>query len=145
MGNISKKEVVNPNKYIYLIGHSIGCQAILRYLELLEKKSKIGGAVFVAGWFNLTKEATPTQEEYKIAEPWIKTKINFKKVLKHTKKFIAIFSDNDPYVNLGNAKKFKNVLKAKIIIVKNKGHFTEDDNVEEMPVVIKELVRISTK
>src|SRR6185295_9549429 len=35
----------------YFIGHSIGCQAIMRYLETIN--TKIGGAIFVAGWLNL--------------------------------------------------------------------------------------------
>src|SRR3990167_5523753 len=45
-----KKIVKNPDKDTYFIGHSIGCQTILRYLENLDKKIKIGGCIFVAGW-----------------------------------------------------------------------------------------------
>lgn len=34
----------------------LGCQAVLRYLEkVAEKKKKIGGALFVAGWFGVDK------------------------------------------------------------------------------------------
>ena len=33
----------------FFIGHSIGCQTIMRYLEKLDNKQKIGGIVFVAG------------------------------------------------------------------------------------------------
>ena len=33
----------------YFVGHSMGCQAIARYVETLDQK--IGGAVFVAGFF----------------------------------------------------------------------------------------------
>ena len=33
------------------VGHSIGCQAILRFVEKIGRKAK--GAVFVAGWFDL--------------------------------------------------------------------------------------------
>src|SRR3989344_6946533 len=35
----------------YFVGHSMGCQAIARYLESLPEGVKIGGAVFVAGFF----------------------------------------------------------------------------------------------
>ena len=44
--------VGEPDVNTYLVGHSIGCQAIMRYLEELDGK-RIGGTVFVAGWFNL--------------------------------------------------------------------------------------------
>jgi hypothetical protein len=37
----------------FFVGHSIGCQTILRYLESLPESEKAGGAVFVAGWLNL--------------------------------------------------------------------------------------------
>ena len=45
------KIVEAPDKDTYFIGHSIGCQAILRYLEKIN--SPVGGALFVAGWFFL--------------------------------------------------------------------------------------------
>lgn len=136
-----KKFIIKPDNNTYLIGHSVGCQTILRYLESLPKNTRIGGAIFVAGWFNLTKEVTNDKEQYKIAKPWLKTQINFNKILKHTKKFTAIFSSNDPYVPLTDKRIFKNQLKAKIIIEKNKGHFTSDDEVKELPTIIKELTK----
>jgi len=42
----------NANKLdeeTYFIGHSVGCQAILRYLENLNLKIKIKGCIFVVG------------------------------------------------------------------------------------------------
>src|SRR3989344_4113624 len=138
-----RRIVGEPDNDTYFIGHSIGCQTILRYLESLPDNVKVGGAIFVAGWFNLTKEVTGDPEQNKIAKPWLSTKINFSKVLKHTKKFTAIFSNNDPYVPLTDSKIFKAKLKAKTIIEKKQGHFTQDDNIKKVPVVIKELLNLS--
>src|SRR3989344_1269237 len=83
------------DKNTYFVGHSIGAQAIIRYLEKLPKGKKVGGVVFVAGWTSLTNQ---TPEEKPIAKPWLETKINFTQVKKSAKKFVAIFSDDDPYV-----------------------------------------------
>src|SRR3989338_3198510 len=49
----------------YLVGHSIGCQTILRMAEGLEEDERLGGAVFVACWFTLL--GLQTEEEQEIA------------------------------------------------------------------------------
>ena len=36
----------------YLVGHSMGCQTIARYLEGLDESIHVGGAVYVAGFFD---------------------------------------------------------------------------------------------
>ncbi len=141
--NKLNKTVGKPDKNTFFIGHSVGCQTILRYLESLPENTKVGGAVFVAGWFHLTKEVTGNKEQYKIAKPWLETKLNFNKVMKHTKKFTAIFSNNDPYVPLSDSKIFKNKLKTKIVIQKNKGHFTQDDKIRKVPKALKEFLKLS--
>ena len=139
--NHLKKIVKNPDKDTYFIGHSIGCQAILRYLESLDKKIKIGGCIFVAGWFNLIPEPIEEEGETEIAIPWIETSMDFKKITSHTDKFLAIFSDNDPVVPLTDNKLFKERLKAKIIIEHNKGHFNKSDGVKELKIVVDELLK----
>lgn len=141
--NFINKNVKDLDKETIFIGHSIGCQAILRFLEL--KKEKIGGAVFLAGWFNLTEEATPTQEEMLIAQPWIEEPINFKKIRKNLKKVIAIFSDNDPYVKLDNKGIFEKELNAKIIIEHNKHHLGGEANIKRLSSVLKAILEIANE
>jgi len=139
--------VGEPDENTYFVGHSIGCQAILRYLEILENK-KVGGAIFVAGWFVLTEFTYLEDPEYeqssrKIAKPWIKTLIDFKKVKNSAKKFIAIFSDNDPYVDLSDKNVFVKQLVAKIIIEHNKGHFRLSESGKQLPIVLESILKIS--
>ena len=42
-----KKQVIDLDENTYFVGHSIGCQAIMRYLESVDVK-KIGGAKFLS-------------------------------------------------------------------------------------------------
>lgn len=126
----------------YFIGHSIGCQTILRYFEDLKSKSKVGGAVFVAGWFTLNLE---TEEEKKIAKPWFDNKINFDKVKKNCNKMIAIFSDNDPFVDLEENKLAFEKLGAEIVVEKNKGHFDDESKTTKLPSVLKAVLKLSVK
>lgn len=116
----------------YFIGHSIGCQATLRYLEKLPENIKIAGCIFIAGWFNLKKEAYECERDKEIAEPWIKAPMDLEKVKQHTKNFLAIFSNNDPYVPVSDSKIFKEKLNSEIVIKNNEGHFNETLEIKEI-------------
>lgn len=132
-----KKTIKSLDENTYFIGHSIGCQAILRYLEQLPENVKIKGVIFVAGWFDLLDTSYEEEEEKEIAKPWIQTPIKFEKVKKHTNNFLAIFSEDDPCVPLSDSKKFKEKLNAKIIIKKNEEHFNKTKEIPEITEFIK--------
>lgn len=132
------KSVGKSDENTFFVGHSIGCQTILRYLESIDEK--VGGAIFVAGWVHLVNLSGPAEE--KIAEPWLTTPINWVKIKKTTDHFVVFLSDNDEWVPRADAEIFKEKLGAKIIVEKSKGHFTEDDGVFEIPVVLQELLKI---
>lgn len=123
------------NDETYFIGHSIGCQTILRYLETKEI-TKIGGILFVAPWLDLLPEAIEDEDSYSTAQPWINTAIDFEKVKQFTNNISCIFSDNDYFVSLDQAKEFRNKLNAKTIIVNNKGHISQDDDVYELQEIL---------
>ncbi len=133
--------VGEPDEDTYFVGHSIGCQAILRYLETLENK-KIGGAIFVAGWFHLINLEGPEEEE--IAKPWIEKQVDFEKIKNTSNNFVAIFSDNDEWVPLSDKDIFEKELGAKIIIEHGKGHFIGgDDGITELPIVLESILKMS--
>ncbi|MFH1978265.1 MAG: alpha/beta fold hydrolase [Candidatus Aenigmatarchaeota archaeon] len=140
-----REQVGEPDKNTYFVGHSIGCQTIIRYLEALPEDAKVGGAVFVSGWFTLKPIIKEEEGAEEIAEPWIKTPISWNKVRIHTKNFTAFFSDNDYYVPVENSEIFKENLGAKIIVEKNKGHFSEEDGIKQVPYVLDELLKIIKK
>ena len=144
--NYLKKIVNKPDEETYFVGHSIGCQTILRYLEKMPQKTKIGGAVLVAGFIKLNVAQIEKEEpgSYKIAKPWLETPINWARIKAHTKKFIAIFSDNDPYVSEAiNIKAFKSELGAEIIVEHDKGHFSGDNGIDELPVALDSVLKLS--
>jgi hypothetical protein len=134
-----KENVKEIDEETYFIGHSVGCQAIIRFLENLPEKTKIGGCIFVAGWFNLKEETYEEdgEEAREIAKPWIETLIDFEKVKTYTNNFLAIFSDNDPYVPLSDANLFRENLGGEIIVKHNEGHFNETKDIKEIFKVIK--------
>ena len=138
-------EVVGvPDEQTYFIGHSIGCQTIARYLEALPEGTKIGGAVFVAGFF---KRLTGLEDEPGVKETdrhWLETPIDLSMVKSRLGKSIAIFSDNDPYVPLDNQDNFRDKLDAKIVIEHGKGHFSgAGDGAFQVPIALESLLEIA--
>ncbi len=125
----------------HFIGHSIGCQTILRYLERLNTNQKAGSVTFVAGWFTLMN--LQTDEENTIAKPWLETPIDCEKIKHHAKAVFAIFSDNDPVVPITNEILFAERLGAKTAIVHGLGHLGGNDGVTAVPEALDALLEQS--
>lgn len=135
-----KKVVGNPDEQTYFVGHSMGCQTIARYLETLPENTKVGGAVFVAGFFNHLTNLEDDDLVQSVAKEWLTTPLNLKKVKIHLKKSIAIFSDNDPYVPMDNQNDFAETLGSKIIIERDQGHFSGSTGTKELPAVLDAII-----
>ena len=109
----------------------------------MPEDSKIGGAVFLAGWTHLTDEAYETEEDEKIAKPWLETPLDWTKIKSHSNKFIGIFSDDDPLVPISDAAVFKDNLAAEIIIEHGKGHFSGSSGIKELLSALESVLRIA--
>lgn len=133
-----RKIVGTPDKDTYFLGHSIGCQTILRYLETIS--TPVGKSVFVAGWFYL--ENLEDEEAEKIAEPWIKTPINFAKVQKVLPSSTLIISDNDPFGAFEENKKKFTELGSKIIVLHGAGHIDEEGGYTKLPEALEEFKKL---
>lgn len=129
------KIVAMPDDNCYFIGHSLGCITILRYLETLKENQKVGGVIFVAGF--------TSNLGYEELDSFFAKPIDWEKIKFRCSKFIAIHSDNDPYVSLHYGDFFKEKLGAGVIVEHDKKHFSGDDNITELPVVLELLLKMS--
>ncbi len=123
------------NEEIILVGHSIGCQSILRTLSEIDVKSNIKKIILVAPWWFLTIG----ESEEIVAKPWYEQNIDFSKIENNYEDITCFFSDNDPVVPLNiNKYFFVEKINPKIVIQKEMGHFSEDDNpsVTEIPFLL---------
>ena len=128
----------------YFIGHSIGCQTIMRYLETKDV-TKIGGILFVAPWLDLLDYAIGDPESYDTAKPWLTEKIDFEKVKKFTNNINCIFSSDDYFVSLNQKEEFERLLNANTIVVNDKGHISQDDGVFELDEILNECNKMINK
>ncbi len=129
-----KDAVHKPNENTFFVGHSLGCIATLRYLEILPKGAEIGGCVFVAG-FSGNLNIPEISEFYFMP-------IDMEKAKSHCSKFVTIFSDNDKYVPLERSLEFQKTLVAKAILERGRGHFTKSEAVTALPSVFKSLMEM---
>ena len=122
-----------PTKDLYLIGHSVGCITILRYLETVKKNERVGGVILVAGFTD--------DLGYKELSNFFQTPIDFKKIKERVTQVVAIHSDNDPYVALKYADISKKELHAKVIAKHNYKHFSGPVDKEESCTSLPEVSR----
>jgi len=132
------QDIASPDQDSIFIGHSIGCQTVLRYLETLKQEVVVAGVLLIAPWVELDKNTLEEEgeESREIARPWMETPIDFKKVKQHAKNFTTIFSDDDPFVPLTQKDLFIKELRASIVIEHNKGHFTDSDGIKKLPAAL---------
>jgi len=129
----------HPDKNTILVGHSLGGQAILRYLAELPEEIQIKKAILVAPVLNEI-----TNRDFDEKDPgalWLKTPFNEKKAKKATKKIIGFFSDNDRWIPLSSEKTLREKFGARTIIEHNMGHYSDDENMNGVPQILEEIVK----
>ncbi len=125
-----RKAVGGPDAETFMVGHSLGCITILRYMQGLGDEDKIGGAVLVAGF---TEDLGIKQIVNFLDGP-----VDWKRINARCKRFVAIASDNDGYVPLRQSEILKEKLGAKVLMQQGMGHF----NMAELHVALNELLKI---
>ncbi|HEY4528602.1 MAG TPA: alpha/beta hydrolase [Candidatus Paceibacterota bacterium] len=141
--NVIRDVVGKLDQDTYFIGHSIGCQSIDRYLETLPFETRIGGVVYVAGWLTLKGLEDYEEEDRKAALPWIEMPIDFERVRTISPKSVAIFTKDDPFVDVGNAEFYREKLGSETIILESGGHLNDESNTKELPEVISAIEKMS--
>ncbi len=132
-------EIKNPDEKTCLVGHSIGCQTILRYIEKLPAGTRVGKVILVAPFFKLTNLETQTEKD--LWNKWGSILVNTELVKEKANRIVSIFSDDDPDVDHDvNAPMFKTLLNSKIILEHGKGHFGDDSGTIQLPIVLEEVL-----
>jgi len=134
------EQIAKPDQETYLVGHSIGVQTILRYLQTINQP--IGGVLSVAGFYTLKDTTYQDASERDIAKPWLEMLIDNDLVKQNAGKITAIFSDDDPYIDLENVEFFKQRLGAKTVVLSGKGHMGQSEGFKEISEILNELLKI---
>lgn len=135
------KETVKLSEHTFLVGHSIGCQAVLRYIETLSPDTRIEEIILIAPWMQLDMNTIEEEgkEMAEVARPWMETPIDFAKIKSQVERTVAIFSDNDRYVPLDQKQLFERELDAETIVEHSKGHFTVSEGITDLPSILEAI------
>lgn len=127
-----------PDGDFMLVGHSVGCQAILRYLAALPDDAFVGRVILVAPWFTLTNLGP---DEEAVTKPWLSTPIDLAKARLRARSFAAVMSAGDPYVPLEPTRSILAVaLGASVKTLEGKGHLSGEDGVTALPEILDEII-----
>jgi predicted alpha/beta hydrolase family esterase len=114
-----------------LVGHSIGCQTIVR--ALAEGGSPVEGCLLVAPWFWLDEDSRDETSEL-----WA-TPFDDAAARAAAGKFVALLSKNDPYTSdwEANARACEARIGAEVVVEPGGGHFTGDREPKVLEFVLK--------
>jgi uncharacterized protein len=142
------REIIgSPDKDTYLIGHSLGCQVILHYLQSCAPNEIIGGAVLVApvsGEGSITNRLNEVDGARDVLGPWITFPLNWDAIRSHVRSIVGIFSDNDMWIRSDIAPLLEERLGAKTILLHAKLHFSGDDGITELPEALDAILTMES-
>lgn len=127
--------IIGPDKKTYLIGHDIGATTVLRFLEKMPSDMKIGGVILVAPMIEAVGQAE--------TDNFFEETINFGKAKQHAKKFIGIYSNDDPLVPLKQSEMLKKKLDASIIVQEGMKHFSAETGVTQVQGILNSILEIT--
>lgn len=130
-----KQLVGVPDEQTYFVGHSLGCVTILKYLAGLPDKTRVGGALLVAGFMTTLGIAE--------IEGFTAIPVDTVRVRAVCPRIVAFQSINDDYVPLAHGEALRDELGAELVVIDGAGHFT-DDNYETFPILLETLLRAVT-
>ena len=127
-----------PDINTVIVGHSLGGNLAVRFIDQLPEEMIIGKLILVAPALDRINELA--EEEKAIYRPWREDDIDFEKVKRQTKEIVAFFSDNDRWIPLETEKLVREKLGGKIIVESGKGHFSDDEGVTEFQGLLEEIL-----
>lgn len=116
-------QVIGSDEDIYLVGHSLGARAVLKFLESSEKKIK--RAVIVSGRFGKPRSG--------ILGSFYDQSINFDAIKQKSDNFVVIHGDDDPNVPYEDGKNIAEGLQCELITIFGGGHLSGKAGWKEFP------------
>ena len=129
--------VREPNDEVFLVGHSLGVSAILRYLETIPNGKNIGGAVLVSGVIHERQK-----EKYFYIDKFLEDRFNYDHYKNVCKNFIVIHGTDDHSVPFTQGEELSSYLSCPLISILNGGHLNRSTKCYELPEALDSLLKM---
>ncbi|MBT2635017.1 alpha/beta hydrolase [Bacillus sp. ISL-26] len=126
------------NKNTYLVAHSLGCPAILRFLERTQLREQLGGIILVSGF----AESLPN---LKMLDEFTEGSFDDQKLIESAKRRAVIASTDDQIVPFAWRKDLAQQIDAAFYEVQHGGHFLENEGFTSLPIVYDVLTSYFSK
>ena len=124
---VIRETVIRPDNNTYIIGHSLGVAAILRYLETLGPNEQVGGVILIAGFSKSLGRKSKLND-------FFKKEFDYKKIKSSSVRQIKlIYSSDDKVVSLSYGILLREHLNAELIILDGRGHFNQESDCMKLP------------
>jgi predicted alpha/beta hydrolase family esterase len=118
----------DPDGATVVVGHSLGCLTVLRYLATVPGPWRLAGLVLVAGFL----DRLPALPEL---DGFVGDGADVGHIPGHVEQVVVIRSDHDPLVPGTSTDRLAAALDAELVVVPGAGHFLADDGYEDLPEV----------
>lgn len=133
-----REKIGIPNSETFIIAHSLGCIALLRYLESLQEHVKLGGMILVSP-FDKPLEIFPN------LAPFVDVTLDYTKIARIILQKYTIFSDNDMYVPPLVSKTMGEKLDSALYEIPRGGHFLGIEGFETFPELYEVFRQMMSK
>lgn len=131
------RAVVDPSQTI-LVGHSLGCFAILHYLQDTKIEGVFSHIVLTAGFGRLFASTRIGKRALEQTD-WFDEPLRFDSIRPKAKRWTCIHSSNDKLVPFAEGEWLAEQLGTELI-VEQKGHLTSLEGAEELPSVLQAVL-----
>jgi predicted alpha/beta hydrolase family esterase len=123
-----------------LVGHSVGCQTIVRALATLPAGVAVAGCLLVAPWFALDEE-----ERDETSALWEDTAFDEAAARRAAGSVVALLSDDDPFTSdwEANGRAWERRLGADVVLERGAGHFNEREEPRILELVGERFARVA--
>lgn len=121
----------NPNDEIYLLGHSLGGTAILRFIEQFDYKN-IKGIVIAS--------APCHKNENEKIRTFLNTDFNWSVMKGKVQNVVVIQGSDDPHVPMSDAEEITKELDGKLIVITNGKHLNGSAGFTQLPEALSALI-----